>query len=59
VISTELTLIIPKMEVDIQTTFDNCNKFTTNLQDTLKSIINANVEMKSEIEVLRKDLRKV
>ena len=47
------------MELDIQTTFDNCNKFIANLQDTLKSIINANIEMRSEIDVLRKDLRQV
>ena len=47
------------MESDIQTTFENCNKFITNLQDTLKSIINANAEMKSEIDALKKDLRKV
>ena len=56
---TELTLT---MEADMQATFDNCNNFNTKLQDTLKGLINANAERKSEIDSLRgdhEDLKKV
>ena len=50
------------MEADMQATFDNCNNFNTKLQDTLKGLINANAERKSEIDSLRgdhEDLKKV
>ena len=43
------------MEGDMQATFDNCNNFNTKLQDTLKGLINANAERKSEIDGLRGD----
>merc|ERR1711913_141742 len=43
------------MEADMQATFDNCNNFNTKLQDTLKGLINANSERKSEIDALRGD----
>merc|ERR1719208_380535 len=43
------------MEADMQATFDNCNNFNTKLQDTLKGLINANAERKSEIDSLRGD----
>ena len=46
----------------MQATFDNCNNFNVKLQDTLKGLINANGERKSEIEALRndhEDLKKV
>ena len=46
----------------MQATFDNCNNFNTKLQDTLKGLINANAERKSEIDSLRgdhEDLKKV
>ena len=51
-----------KMEGDMQATFDNCNNFNVKLQDTLKGLINANGDRKSEIEALRndhEDLKKV
>ncbi len=50
------------MEGDMQATFDNCNNFNVKLQDTLKGLITANGERKSEIEALRndhEDLKKV
>ena len=50
------------MEGDMQATFDNCNNFNTKLQDTLKGLINANADRKSEIDSLRndhEDLKKV
>ena len=50
------------MEGDMQATFDNCNNFNTKLQDTLKGLINANSDRKSEIDSLRndhEDLKKV
>ena len=50
------------MEADMQATFDNCNNFNIKLQDTLKGLINANAERKSEIDSLRgdhEDLKKV
>ena len=50
------------MEADMQATFDNCNNFNTKLQDTLKGLINANADRKSEIDSLRndhEDLKKV
>ena len=46
----------------MQATFDNCNNFNTKLQDTLRGLINANSERKSEIDALRgdhEDLKKV
>ena len=43
------------MEGDMQATFDNCNNFNTKLQDTLKGLINANADRKSEIDSLRND----
>jgi len=43
------------MEADMQATFDNCNNFNIKLQDTLKGLINANAERKSEIDSLRGD----
>ena len=46
----------------MQATFDNCNNFNTKLQDTLKGLINANADRKSEIDSLRndhEDLKKV
>ena len=43
------------MEADMQATFDNCNNFNTKLQDTLKGLINANNDRKSEIDSLRSD----
>merc|ERR1712076_282942 len=49
---TQLTLT---MEADMQATFDNCNNFNTKLQDTLRGLINANNERKSEIDGLRGD----
>merc|ERR1712076_271657 len=49
---TQLTLT---MEADMQATFDNCNNFNTKLQDTLKGLINANADRKSEIDSLRGD----
>merc|ERR1712076_332940 len=49
---TQLTLT---MEADMQATFDNCNNFNTKLQDTLRGLINANNERKSEIDSLRGD----
>ena len=39
----------------MQATFDNCNNFNTKLQDTLKGLINANADRKSEIDSLRND----
>ena len=39
----------------MQATFDNCNNFNTKLQDTLKGLISANGERKSEIDALRND----
>ena len=39
----------------MQATFDNCNNFNTKLQDTLKGLINANADRKSEIDSLRSD----
>jgi len=39
----------------MQATFDNCNNFNTKLQDTLKGLINANNDRKSEIDSLRSD----
>jgi len=39
----------------MQATFDNCNNFNVKLQDTLKGLINANGDRKSEIEALRND----
>lgn len=43
------------MEGDLQATFDNCNNFNNKLQDTLKGLINANAERKSEIDGIRGD----
>lgn len=43
------------MEADMTAVFDNCSNFNTKLQDTLKGLIGANGERKSEIDALRND----
>ena len=43
------------MENDLKATFDACNTFNNKLSDTIKSLIGANSDRKSEIDALRGD----
>jgi hypothetical protein len=46
------------MEGDLKATFDACNTFNNKLADTIKGLIGANGERKSEIDSLRSDKQK-
>ena len=43
------------MDADLKATFDSCNTFNQKLSDTIKGLINANTDRKSEIDSLRGD----